>query len=103
MEYRSLIAALFVSAASLAMPCGNEGLAQTAAASSDDLLLATAVKARLAAKPELHAGDLKITCVKGEVTISGEVESGKQLYEIAETAQMVPGVTAVKNEMMPKN
>ncbi|CAK0759345.1 hypothetical protein CCP3SC1_300001 [Gammaproteobacteria bacterium] len=56
----------------------------------------------LAAKPELKAGDLEITSKAGEVTIAGTVDDGRQLYNIADTAQKVPGVKWIVNEMYPK-
>lgn len=104
MKNRMLMATLFASAVALTTSFPHVALAQTAAAApavSDDALVA-AVKAALSAKPELKADDLKITSKQGEVTIAGTVDSGRQLVNIANAAQAVPGVKFVINEMFPK-
>lgn len=102
MKNRLLIAALFASAIATALPLGSQAVAQTAAPVDDEAVVA-AVKSALAAKPELKADQLKITSKKGEVTISGPVENGTQLYQIGLVAQKVPGVKYVINDMEPKN
>lgn len=102
MKTRLLIAALFASAIATAMPFGSQAFAQAAAPADDDAI-AAAVKAALAAKPELKADHLQITSKKGEVTIAGPVENGTQLYQIGMVAQKVPGVKYIISEMEPKN
>ena len=101
MNKPSLIATLHALALCLALPFCNMALAQADAAPNDDAIVA-AVKSALAAKPELKSDTLKITSKKGEVTIAGNVDDGKQLVNIAMTAEKVPGVKAVLNEMYPK-
>lgn len=97
MNFRTLAVALCATFASV-----NFAFAQSAAPEPSDDSIVAAVKTALAANPALKAGSLKVTSKKGEVTIAGPVDNGHQLYEIAETAQKVPGVKTVNNEMMPK-
>lgn len=103
MKNRTLIAVLFASAIAATLPIGGQALAQSAAAPANDEATVAAVKAALAAKPELKAEDLKVTSKNGEVTIAGTVESGRQLYNVADTAQKVSGVKWVNNEMSLRN
>ena len=104
MKTQTLIAAVFASLIACALPFGDQAIAQTAVAPSNDETVVTAVKTALAAKPELNAGDLQITSKNGgEVTIAGKVDSGSQLYNIADTAQKVPGVKWVNNGMSIKD
>jgi len=103
MKNRALVVAMFASFFACALPLGGQAVAQTAAAPANDEAVVASVKAALAAKPELKSGDLKIASKNGEVTIAGIVESGSQLYKIADTAQKIPGVKWVNNEMAIKN
>lgn len=102
MKKQTLAAALFVSILAGALPLGSQAIAQTAAASANDEAIVAAVKAALAAKPELKASNLKISSKNGEVTIAGNVDDSRQLYNIADTAQKVTGVKWVNNEMIPQ-
>lgn len=97
MNMRTFTVALCAALASV-----NFAFAQSAAPEPSDDSIVAAVKTALAAKPALKADSLKITSKKGEVTIAGPVDNGHRLYEIAETAQKVPGVKTVNNEMLPK-
>jgi len=73
-----------------------------AAASSPDEELAARVKATLDAQPELQGLNLKVTSKNAEVTVAGTVDSGEQLYKAGVTAEKVPGVKYVINDMHPK-
>jgi len=97
MKTRILVSALFASLIAFA----GQAQAQSAAPASDESIV-TSVKAALAAKPELHSDKLQISSKNGEVTIAGTVESGPQLYAVADTAQKVAGVKWVNNEMSVK-
>lgn len=76
--------------------------AQSATSASSDEEIVKAVKAALTSKPELNAGNLKVSSKNGEVTIAGKVDDGQQLYKIATTAEKVQGVKAVINDMQPE-
>jgi osmotically-inducible protein OsmY len=101
MNNRTLAISLRATLIAMALPFAVSAFAQSAAPEPNDDAIVTAVKSALAAKPQLKAGGLKVTSKKGEVTIAGKVDDGHQLYNIAETAQRVPGVKTVNNEMMP--
>jgi osmotically-inducible protein OsmY len=96
---KNVVVSLRVLFIAVALPLAGHALAQ--AAEPSDEAIVSAVKSALAAKPGLKAGNLKVSSKKGEVTIAGPVADGHQLYQIAETAQAVPGVKTVNNEMMP--
>ena len=98
---KNRIASLFASVIAGSLLFAGHAFAQTSAAPNDEAIVA-AVKSALAAKPELKTEGLKITSKSGDVTIAGNVESGKQLYNIADTAQKVAGVKSIYNEMIPQ-
>lgn len=103
MKRQSLITTVFVSLIGCALLLGGQAVAQTAATPANDEAVVSAVKSALAAKPELKASDLQVTSKNGgEVTIAGKVDSGSQLYKIADTAQKVPGVKWINNGMSVK-
>ena len=103
MKNRTFFAAMFASVIACALPIGGQAIAQSTAAPVGDETIVTSVKATLASKPELKASNLKVTSKNGDITISGPVESGHQLYLIADAAQKVAGVKSVYNEMFVKN
>ena len=99
MKNRTFVGLLFASTLAVAV----QSFAESPAAPANDEAVVTAVKVALAAKPELKASDLKVASKNGgEITITGPVDSGGQLYNIAETAQKVHGVKWVNNEMYVK-
>lgn len=97
MKHRILVSALFASLVTF----GGHAVADSGTPANDESIVA-AVKTALAAKPELKTSDIKIASKSGEVTLSGTVDSGPQLYNIADTAQKVAGVKWVNNEMSVK-
>ena len=99
---KTRVVSLLASIAAGSLLLAGQAFAQTSAAPMDDEAIVAAVKATLASKPDLHTAGLKITSKAGEVTIAGSVESGKQLYNIADTAQKVAGVKSIYNEMIPQ-
>ena len=66
-----------------------------------DATLVENVKATLAS-PALNASHLDVSAKSGEITLSGDVESGQQLAKIAIAVQKLPGVKAVIPDMTPK-
>jgi osmotically-inducible protein OsmY len=60
-----------------------------------DNVLAERVRDELRMKPRLEATQLKVAARNGEVTLSGDVKTGRQLADIAKFVQALPGVTAV--------
>jgi osmotically-inducible protein OsmY len=64
-----------------------------------DAALTAAVKARLAADPEVDAFAIDVDTVDGVVTLSGKVESAAQRDEAAELARGTDGVSEVVNRI----
>jgi osmotically-inducible protein OsmY len=102
MKNRPVIAAMFATVIACALPLGSQAIAQSATAPVNDEAIVAAVRTALVAKPELKSLDLKITSKNGEVTIAGIVDTGSQLYNVADTAQKVAGVKWVNNGMSVK-
>jgi hyperosmotically inducible protein len=95
-----LLAALSVVVAG----CGqNEPPAAPAATSVgtqiDDTVVTSRVKAALLADPDIRSFDLKVETRKGEVQLSGFVDSQAQIERALAAARLVEGVKTVANAM----
>ncbi len=65
----------------------------------DDSVITTKVKAVLFNEPNLRSGQVNVETFKGEVQLSGFVNSQADIDRAVEIARRVEGVTSVKNDM----
>jgi hyperosmotically inducible protein len=74
----------------------------TAGTEIDDGVITTKVKAALLADPDIKSFDIAVETSKGEVQLSGFVDSQEQIDQAVAIAQKVDGVTSVGNAMSIK-
>lgn len=99
----SALIALFV------VGCGktSDGMASAAPGTTlgtkiDDSIITTSVKSALLADPDIKSFDFKVETRKGEVLLSGFVDSQTQIDRAISVARTVQGVASVKNDMSIK-
>jgi hyperosmotically inducible periplasmic protein len=68
----------------------------------DDSVITTQVKAALLADPDIKGLDITVNTRKGEVQLSGFVDSQSQMDRAATVAQGIEGVTQVTSQMTLK-
>lgn len=68
----------------------------------DDSVITTKVKSAIFADPALKVFQINVETFKGEVQLSGFVDSQTMSTKAAEVARGVNGVTAVKNNLIVK-
>jgi hyperosmotically inducible protein len=68
----------------------------------DDSVITTKVKAAIFDEPTLKTMQINVESFKGEVQLSGFVNSAGDVKKAGEVARGVEGVTAVKNDLIVK-
>ncbi|MDP3668784.1 MAG: BON domain-containing protein [Telluria sp.] len=68
----------------------------------DDSLITAKVKTALAADPDVKATEINVETFKGNVQLSGFVNSSENVQKAVELARNVKGVKSVKNDMRVK-
>ncbi len=68
----------------------------------DDTVLTTKVKAAILDDPSLSSAEINVETFKGEVQLSGFVNSRADIAKATEVARDVIGVKSVKNDMRLK-
>ena len=68
----------------------------------DDGIITTKVKSALLADPNVKSFDIAVVTRKGEVQLSGFVDSQAQIEQAVALVQKVDGVTSVSNQMSVK-
>ncbi len=69
----------------------------------DDAVITTKVKTALLTDPQGHGGNASVETHKGEVLLSGFVDSQAQADHAVELAKGVDGVTSVQNKLIVKD
>jgi osmotically-inducible protein OsmY len=68
----------------------------------DDSAITTKVKAAIIAEPTLKVFQINVETFKGEVQLSGFVDSAQSVTKAGEVARGVKGVKSVKNNLIVK-
>ena len=68
----------------------------------DDSVITTKVKAAILNEPTLSSAEINVETFKGEVQLSGFVNSRADITKAVQVARSVSGVTSVKNDMRLK-
>lgn len=95
-------------AAVLGSTLGTFGCAATSTTQStgqyiDDAAITTKVKSELLADERVKALHIEVETYKGTVQLSGFAGSAQEAQAAVEIAQKVPGVRAVKNDIIVKH
>ena len=69
----------------------------------DDTMVTASVKSALLADPDIKSFDFKVETRKGEVMLSGFVDSQSQLDRANAVVKAVPGVTRIQNKVTLKS
>ncbi len=68
----------------------------------DDTVITTKVKTAILAEPTLKVMQINVETFKGEVQLSGFVDSTASVKKAADVARSVKGVVGVKNDLIVK-
>ena len=68
----------------------------------DDSVITTKVKAAILQEPTLKTMQIEVKTFKGEVQLSGFVDSAQSVKKAGEVARSVKGVTKVNNDLIVK-
>jgi osmotically-inducible protein OsmY len=68
----------------------------------DDSVITTKVKAAILEEPSLKTLQITVVTFKGEVQLSGFVDSAQSVTKAGEVARSVKGVVSVKNDLIVK-
>src|SRR3989337_512537 len=68
----------------------------------DDSVITTKVKAEILNEPTLKVFQINVETFKGEVQLSGFVDSAQSVKKAGEVARSVKGVQSVKNNLIVK-
>lgn len=73
---------------------------ETAGEYVDDATISTRVRAEIVRDPDLKLRQINVETFKGEVQLTGFVDSPQQANRAAELARAIPGVRAVRNDIV---
>ena len=79
-----------------------KGSPSTLGTKVDDATVTGRVKTALLAEPNIQSADISVVTFKGEVQLSGFVNSQAQIDQAAQIARTTEGASAVKNELKIK-
>lgn len=79
-----------------------KGSSSTLGTKVDDATVTGRVKTALLAEPNIQSADISVVTFKGEVQLSGFVNSQAQIDRAAQIARTTEGASAVKNELKIK-
>ncbi|MGE5444666.1 MAG: BON domain-containing protein [Ignavibacteriales bacterium] len=82
--------------------CAGSRTSESSGQYVDDSVITTKVKSALLADPDVKSLDIGVETFKGEVQLSGFVNSAEQASKAVEIAKSVKGVRSVKNSLVVK-
>jgi osmotically-inducible protein OsmY len=82
--------------------CASTRTQQSAGEKVDDSVLTTKVKAAIFNEPSLKVFQINVETFKGEVQLSGFVDTAATVKKAGEVARGVKGVVSVKNNLIVK-
>lgn len=100
MHNRLISSALLAGLMAIASACSVVEHRETAGEYVDDATISTRVRAEIVRDPDLKLRQINVETFKGEVQLTGFVDSPRQASRAAELARAVPGVRAVRNDIV---
>jgi osmotically-inducible protein OsmY len=82
--------------------CAGSRTSESSGQYVDDSVITTKVKTALLADPDVKSLDIGVKTFKGEVQLSGFVNSTEQADKAVEITKSVEGVRSVKNNLIVK-
>jgi osmotically-inducible protein OsmY len=98
--FRQLVLVLFLAA--FMAGCAGTQTRESTGEYVDDSVITAKVKAEILGDPMLKVFQINVETFKGEVQLSGFVDSAQALARAVEITRRVKGVTSVKNSMVVK-
>ncbi len=98
--FRQLVIVLFLTA--LIAGCAGTRTSESTGEYVDNSVITAKVKAKILEDPMLKMFQIKVETFKGEVQLSGFVDSAEAAARAVEITRKVKGVTSVKNSMVVK-
>ena len=99
--FRQLVIVLFLTA--LMAGCAGTRTHESTGEYVDDSVITAKIKAEILDDPMLKVFQINVETFKGEVQLSGFVNSAAASAKAVEISRKVKGVTSVKNSMIVKN
>jgi osmotically-inducible protein OsmY len=99
---RLLTALLSFSLIAVTVGCASTRTNESVGEYFDDTALTTKVKASIFNEPTLKSSEINVETFKGDVQLSGFVNSQSDVNKAIEVARGVKGVKSVKNDMRVK-
>lgn len=96
---RLLMTGVVASAAFMVVSCAATPTRETAGRALDDAAITAHIKAALIADPVTKSRQIDVKTYRGEVLLSGFVDSNKERADAARIARHEPGVRSVDNEL----
>jgi osmotically-inducible protein OsmY len=84
------------------MGCASTRTHESTGGYVDDSVITTKVKSAIFTDPALKVFQINVETFKGEVQLSGFVDSREMAKKAGEVARSVPGVVGVKNNLIVK-
>jgi len=82
--------------------CASTPTRESSGQSADDSAITSRVKAAIFDDPSLKGLQINVETFKGEVQLSGFVDSAQNVRRAGEVARSVTGVRSVKNDLIVK-
>ncbi|EIC28513.1 MULTISPECIES: BON domain-containing protein [Methylomicrobium] len=82
---------------------GDRSARESAGAYLDDSMITTKVKTAIFNEPGLDSAEISVETYRGNVQLSGFVESQEDIERAVRVARQVEGVKSVKNDMRLKS
>jgi osmotically-inducible protein OsmY len=93
---------LFVAITAAFLGCASTHTRESTGEYVDDSVITSKVKAAIFDEPMLKSFQINVKTFKGEVQLSGFVDSAQSIKKAGEVASTVKGVTSVKNDLLLK-
>jgi hyperosmotically inducible protein len=103
MNIKILLTAILLSCSTIIVAgCAHDGHERTAGTVVDDSAITTSVKSQLLAEKDVNSFDIKVKTFKGNVQLSGFVDSKWQMDKAVSIAAATEGVRHVQNDLIHK-
>lgn len=93
---------LLAALSTLAVACAGSDKRSSTGEYIDDSVITAKVKTALLNSPEVSGLSIEVETFRGEVQLSGFVETQQERSEAASLARAVPGVRSVRNDIVVK-
>ncbi|MBE0568241.1 MAG: BON domain-containing protein [Deltaproteobacteria bacterium] len=101
-RHRMLSILICIGLVAVFVGCASTRTQQSTGEKVDDSVITTKVKAAIFDEPTLKVFQVNVETFKGEVQLSGFVDSAQSVKKAGEVARGVKGVKSVKNNLIVK-